>query len=90
MRKDNFKTVVIFRKFKDEQIIALFPYSYYYIPGRSDTCESYMHMGQHSDAKYSACISVTKPASRKEYKDLFKELKSIGYNLQVMKRRQTK
>lgn len=88
MKKDDFKTAVVFRKFKDTgDIIALFPYSYFYILGIGDTCESYMHVGQHSDANYSFVLAITKPAKESEYNALLRELESIGYNLQVIKKR---
>lgn len=68
---------VVFRKFKDGEIIALFPYS---IANSCGDCDSYMHLGQHCAADYSAVIKATKLATKEEYKDLFNELKSIGYN----------
>ncbi len=83
---DTEKTKVIFRKFKNKdipEIIALFPeqsYAMNYMTG------SYMHIGQHSDCDYHAVIAMTKPASLLEYKDLYLELKGIGYNLVIRKR----
>lgn len=76
------KTVVIFRKWNDGQIIALFPYN---IWNRADVM-SYMHIGQHSGACYSGCVRETKPARPDEYKSLYDELISIGYNLEVQKK----
>lgn len=73
------KDVVIFRKWKDGKIIALFPYL---IHNRSDIV-SYEHLGQHSAACYGGCIRETKPAKPAEYKSLFDELTQIGYNLEV-------
>ena len=84
MKKDKFKTEVIFRKFSDGDILALFPYDVVPI---NNFCNSYMHLGQHSEADYLGCIKDTKPASKKEYQSLFKELESIGYNLKVIKKR---
>lgn len=80
MKKDKYKTVVIFRKFKDGQIIALFPYE---VDIYNHNCSSYMHIGQHSGANYSHCIQITKPANKIEYKALFYELEQIGYNLEI-------
>lgn len=79
-------TPVIFRKFDDGDIIALFPT----LPSDSDfvevTCLSYMHIGQHCAASLEI-ISGTKPAKPNEYKDLLTELQSIGYSdLKVYKR----
>lgn len=70
-------TPVIFRKFKDGSIIALFPT----LPGTRDpyTCDSYMHIGQHGSASPDI-ISITSPADITEYSDLLSELKSLGYN----------
>ena len=81
---DKHKTKVIFRKFKDGEVLALFPELIEYPNGN---CESYMHIGQHSWADYSGCIQITKPATEAEYSDLAKELESIGYNLLIRKRR---
>lgn len=84
MTKDNHITEVIFRKFKDGgDVIALFPYDIYNNRGGIN---SYMHLGQHSEAEYSACVTNSKPAQPYEYADLFAELESIGYNLKVIKK----
>jgi hypothetical protein len=75
-------TKVVFRKFKDGVVIAVFPeVSYNYVH-----LMSYQHEGQHGD-----CVpwisSFTKPATPAEYAPLLSELKSIGYDdLQIMKR----
>ena len=81
------KTKVIFRKWKDGDIIALFPEE----PGTQDpgTCSSYMHVGQHSAAN-PAIIRETKPATPDEYRELALELKSIGYNLEIISRNKHK
>jgi len=85
MKKDEFITEVIFRRFpEDNEIIALFPYDIWdYTGGIS----SYMHIGQHGGAEYSACMKNAKPAKENEYADLKSELESLGYNLKVVKRR---
>jgi hypothetical protein len=83
--KDKFKTDVLFRKFpEDNQIIALFPYEIYNNRGGIN---SYMHVGQHGEAEYSACLKNSKPAKENEYADLKSELESVGYNLRIIKRR---
>lgn len=79
MKQDTEKTTVIFRKWKNGEIIALFPYE---IWNRSDIT-SYMHVGQHSGACYGGCIRETKLAKPNEYEPLKKELETIGYNLEV-------
>ena len=73
---NNNMTPVIFRKFKDNDIIALLPT----IPGdmNPNTCESYMHIGQHGSADLGI-IYDTKLAKQTEYDDLLQELESIGY-----------
>lgn len=82
---DTEPTVVMFRKFREGDIIALFPY----LPGTNDpgTCESYMHMGQHAPA--SANLSAeTRAASPTEYAALKRELESAPchYRLRVCSR----
>jgi len=81
---DTEKTRVIFRKYKDGDILALFPE----LSEGGAGVESYMHIGQHSSADYRGCIASTKPATVAEYKDLQAELESIGYNLLIRKKRQ--
>lgn len=75
---------VIFRKFPDGDVIALFPG----LPGtaNANTCSSYMHVGQHGAAD-TGLVRDTKPAARAEYAPLLKELRAIGYdNLRIAKR----
>ncbi|MCP3681640.1 MAG: hypothetical protein GY861_03025 [bacterium] len=84
MKRDKIKTKVIFRKFKEGDVIALFPE----IAGNMCkwTCQSYMHIGQHGAASLDI-IASTKPATPTEYHDLATELiLHCGYNLQVIKR----
>lgn len=80
MEKDSFKTLVIFRKFKEGDVIALFPAD---IVDVSGNCNSYMHVGQHGGADYNGLLSTTELASPPEYKALKKELESLGYDLDV-------
>ena len=77
-------TKVIFRKFKNGEVIALFPQE----PATRDgwECMSYMHVGQHGSADPNI-VHDTKAAMPYEYADLYNELKSIGYDdLVVCKR----
>lgn len=83
MKQDNFKTIVVFRKYKDGDIIALFPNE---IVDHNGNCSSYMHVGQHSAAGYTGVVYGTKPAESREYETLKRELESIGYNLNIKKR----
>jgi len=79
------KTKVIFRKFPDGEVIALFPE----LPGDNDVrnCLSYQHIGQHGKAE--ASLHYTKPADYNQDVDavkLWNELTAIGYNLTVVTR----
>jgi len=79
---------VIFRKFKEGDIIALFP-TLQSSPDKWTTCESYQHIGQHG----AASIFLTKDtvtALPHEYTPLLNELISIGYKLKIYKRWQHK
>lgn len=75
-------TRVIFRKFRDGEIIALFPDM---DEGRG-MIGSYMHIGQHDAADRLIVVDKTKPAKPKEYAELKAELQRIGYRLTVRKR----
>ena len=75
--------VVVFRKFKDGEILALFPNIAWTNDGQ---CTSYMHIGQHGGADYSHCIAITKPATANEYSGLKRELEQRGYSLLVKQR----
>lgn len=75
---------VVFRRYRNGEIIALFPDE----PWSNDhTTTSYMHIGQHGDADYACVVRQTKPATEPEYRDLFAELRNIGYDdLRIMQR----
>jgi len=75
-------TKVVFRKYKEGDIIALFPT----IPGDYNpaTCSSFIHVGQHGAADYNHVIDSTVPASPREYAALWKELESQPYNYRLM------
>lgn len=81
---DEQKISVIFRKFPDGDVIAIFPQ----IPGTMDasTCTSYMHIGQHGSCDPHHIIQTTVLATEEEYKPLYDELVSIAYDLKVCKR----
>jgi len=76
------ETPVIFRKFKDE-ILAVFPYDV----ERSGSCTCYAHIGQHSSCDYDHVINTSKLAKEEDFKDLLSELKSIGYEVKIIKKR---
>lgn len=78
-------TRVVFRRYSDGQIIALFPD----VPwsGRLGEVASYMHIGQHGAADYRHVVATTKPATEKESAGLLNELRQVGYNnIRVIKR----
>ena len=76
------KTKVIFRKFEDEEVIAIFPEESF-DDKYSDLCMSYMHIGQHG-ACSKAIIHELRQTITSEYIDLYKELESICYELNVI------
>lgn len=84
MKLKDDETPVIFRKYSDGEILALFPS----LPGDMDfwNCLSYAHIGQHGTADYLGVIHNTKLAKQDEYKDLYDELTSIGYDLKIYQR----
>lgn len=74
-------TDVIFRRFKEGDVIALFPT----LPGTNDwpnDCQSYQHVGQHGAAGVFLTLD-TKPATPAEYAPLMRELEALGYSLRV-------
>jgi hypothetical protein len=77
---------VIFRKYRDGNVIALFPG----LGGDMDgaTCSSYMRIGQHGAAHLSHVMRTTLPAEEKEYAALKRELESkpFEYKFNVIKR----
>lgn len=80
-------TKVVFRKFKDGgDIIAMFPR----IPAdrNGHDCVSYQHVGQHGAAD-PGIVSITTPATKKEYAPLLAELKRIGYKGLIISQRMT-
>jgi len=78
------KDIVIFRRWHNGDVIALFPE----IPADRDGhyCMSYERVGQHGNADCHGVISLTDSADIDEpdVLDLFRELKRVGYNLKIM------
>ena len=92
MEMDKEITKVIFRKWTNkavcgDRIIALFPDNLYNDPRNLDSIMSYEHIGQHGEASFIAVLVQTDLAKPEEYAELQSELQSLGYNLQVCKRR---
>ncbi len=75
---------VVFRKFNDGEVIALFPE---FTNKRNYTIDSYMHVGQHGECD-PLIVNDTKLATEEEYKTLLNEIKSIyhDYDIKVMKK----
>jgi len=83
--KNKMTTPVIFRKFKEGDVIALFPtipHSWKY----DFTC--YQHIGQHSGCE-GIITELTKLCKPEEYRDLLEELISIGYDDLVVRKKIT-
>lgn len=90
MKLDTIYTRVIFRKWRKSDgggIIALFPA----IPNdrAGDFCMSYEQVGQHSGAD-PGIMARTTQATRAEYAPLARELRGLGYRLQVSHRFSTR
>lgn len=68
---------VIFRKFKDGEVIAIFPNA---IADYSGHVQTYLHVGQHGAGNFPALMRDTKAATSLEYSALKKELSEIGYS----------
>lgn len=79
MEQDKHETLTVFRKFKDGDVIALFPDTEW----TAETCSSYMRVGQHGGADYQHVLSITTKATPFIYEGLKQELESIGYNLKI-------
>ena len=77
------KTKVIFRQWKNGDIIALFPEVACDILGYN--CQSYMQVGQHGAASPDLVVD-TKPVKNEDYTNLFNELTVLGYDLKIVKK----
>ena len=74
---------VVFRADR-EGVYALFPDD----PAtHNGLCLCYVMVGGHVAADYEHCITTSFPAAPKQYAPLLRELKRIGYNVQVAVRR---
>ncbi len=80
MKKNTYKTKVVFRKYAGGDVMALFPEESFKL---TYTTTFYQRIGQHGDCNYHAVIDMTKLAKPEEYKDLKTELESLGYDLIV-------
>jgi len=86
-KKDKHKTDIIFRCDKSGDfkgiVFALFPHE---VEDYNGNVTSYQHIGQHCAADYKGGINDSRPATEEESRDLKKELESIGYNINVVKK----
>ena len=78
---------MIFRRWPDGEIDALFPYD---IADHRGNVTCYAHVGQHGSADYDHCIESTKPAKQAESLTLKQELETLGYKIRIVKRRNYK
>ncbi len=76
------ETLVIFRKWSNGDIIALFPLEP--CDNAGIYCSSYERVGQHHCS--ATDLPNTEPATPGEYASLLRELRSIGYVLRIGKR----
>ena len=75
---------VVFRKFDNGEIIAMFPQ---FTNKRNYRIDSYMHIGQHGECD-PMIVHDTELATESEYESLLKEILSIyhDYDIRVMKK----
>lgn len=74
-RKDR----VLFRKYPDGELVALFPDA----PIYGDKRRTYTAYGKHGGMDPARLLAETRPAELGEYLALLEELVGIGYNLEV-------
>ena len=89
MKKDNFKTDVIFRTDTTKDfagtVFAVFPHNVETLNGNVGW---YAHVGQHSHGDYDVMLKQSRPATKQESENLKAELEiNYGYNFNVIKRR---
>jgi len=88
MEIDEHKTDMVFRvgtskEFKGD-VFVLFPYE---IADSNGGVVSYQHIGQHSAADYDFCMRKSRKATTEEYAPLKKEMESLGYNVNLVLKR---
>lgn len=77
-------TLVVFRRWTNGDIIALFPQ----LPADylGMYCDAFEHVGQHGGADYHGVVQATKPVALEDAADLIRELERNGYRLKPIKR----
>ena len=96
-KQDDFKTRMVFLLDSNNDVFACMPDDYWYkdasgsytdLTGYEDCMRScYAHVGQHS-ACSPEYAKECKQATEKEYTDLYNELSSIGYNIEVISKKE--
>lgn len=85
--ENNSKIDVIFRKEKSGDfkgvITAYFPHE---VETSRGEIMCYSHIGMHAYCDYHYCVRKSVLATKEEYSDLYNELKSLGYELNVIKK----
>ena len=74
------KTQVVFKMFPSGEVLAIFPHE---VADHRGNRSSYMHLGQHGAALPALLVELP-DATPGDYEELFKELETIGYNLEVL------
>lgn len=85
MIPDKHETDVMFRRWPDGAVDAVFPY----LPSTPlcpMSCTAYSHVGQHGTADYDVVIGNTRPARPAEFAELAEELRRRGYKLRIIHR----
>ena len=84
---DKYKTDIIFRVDTSKDfagtVFAIFPH---HVCTHSGLVTTYQHVGQHSGGDYQRCLKMSRQATKKEYSALRKEMRSLGYNINVRQR----
>ena len=83
MKRDLEITRMIFRTFKEGDVIAIMPD----LENTPDSIMSYQRIGQHGGADYLSVMKSTRAATDAEIKPLLMELEGLGYNVKIAKRR---
>lgn len=81
---EQIEITAVFRRFrKGGEVIALFPE----VPADRffGHCLSYMHVGQHGAASVDLS-GATRPANENEFSNLLRELRGLGYRVNVRRR----
>jgi hypothetical protein len=88
MEIDENKTDMVFRVGTSKElkgdVFVLFPHE---VADFSGGVISYQSIGQHSAADYDFCIAKSRKATIEEYASLKKEMETLGYNVNIVSKR---